>query len=49
MELSKLNRQVKEIENSLEDCYDMMTLAVLRLDKTETASDDNERLRKSKA
>merc|ERR1711970_352315 len=46
MELSNLNRQVQEIENSLEDCDDMMTLAVQKLDKAETACDDNERLRK---
>ena len=46
MELSNLNRQVQEIENSLEDCDDMMTLAVQKLDKAETACDDNDRLRK---
>merc|ERR1712181_67639 len=46
MELSNLNSRVQEIENSLEDCDDMMLAAVNKLDKAETAVDDNERLRK---
>ena len=46
LELSNLNRQVQEIENSLEDCDDMMTLAVQKLDKADAACDDNVRLRK---
>ena len=44
MEMNNLNRTVQE--NSLEDCDDMMSLAVQKLDKAETACDDNERLRK---
>ena len=46
MELANLDRHVQEIENSLEDCDDMMLAAVNKLDKAETAVDENERLRK---
>ena len=46
MELANLDRHVQEIENSLEDCDDMMLAAVNKLDKAQTACDDTERLRK---
>ena len=46
LELAALDRRVQEIENSLEDCDDMMLNAVNKLDKAQTACDDTERLRK---
>ena len=46
LELAALDRRVQEIENSLEDCNDMMLNAVNKLDKAQTACDDTERLRK---
>merc|ERR1711885_60584 len=46
LEVNSLNRRVQGLEGDLETCEDKLLLATQKLDKSATAADDSDRMRK---